>query len=260
MSVDDLDFADVDFQRTALKVVVCQARFDPLLRMAYEPPIGFQETIRHIFPQLESRSAVPTIALTIGDGGVEPQIPVPHEAEQIQPQVWKFRTADNLWSVGLDAASFSLETTDYNTFEDFAERFRVVFEAMLASYPQIDHFTRVGLRFVNVFDVATFGGDGWLRKFNPTLMGAAADEIVGPSVQTSVHQLILAENDWVIKLRYGNERNGDYRLDLDHAVEGQVPVADVPGRIAEFNQRLYNIFRWATSEEMYNDMGPQPRA
>ncbi len=259
MSVEDLNYEDVDFERTGLKVVVCQARFEPLLRISYEPPIAFQEIIREMYPDLEARREAPALALRLSEGRLEPQVTLSGEAPQGEPTVWNFHTSDETWTVGLSGSSLSLETSAYTTFQEFSERFFVVFQAFQAAYPDIDHFTRLGLRFVNVFDKQQFGGDDWRPRFNPILMGIAADDHLGPSVTASVQQFTIAEDDWTITVRHGNEQGGEYRLDLDHAVAGRVPLADVADKVGAFNRRLYNIFRWAISEVMYDDMGPRPR-
>ncbi len=257
MTVNDLSYPDVEFERTGLKAVVCQLRYETLLRISYEPPITLQEGIRHMFPELEARKEAPTIALRLFEGRLEPEITLPGEVPQGEPTVWNFHSSDMTWTAGLSGSSLSLETSAYTNFQEFSDRFALLIQAFLAAYPSIDHFTRLGLRFVNIFDREQFGGNGWRFRFNPTLMGIAADAHLGPSVTASVQQFTLSEEDWTITVRHGTEPGGDYRLDLDHSVAKSVATAEVLDRITSFNARLYNIFRWAISEEMYNDMGPR---
>lgn len=258
MSVNDLEYEDVDFARTALKAVVCQARYEPLLRISHEPPIDFQEAIRSVFPGLEARKEETALEFRISEGKIEPQVPA--ESAPTEPTVWNFTTDDKTWTVGLSGKSLSLETSAYSTFEEFSKRYDLVFQAFLAAYPNIDHFTRLGLRFVNVFEQEEFGQGGWQERFNPVLMGVEADDLIGPSITASLGQFIIKEDDWTITVRHGNDAEGnEYKLDLDHAVTGKVAISDVPELIVTFNRHLYDIFRWAISEVMYHDMGPQSR-
>lgn len=246
MSLSDLKYPEVEYRRTALKTVVCQLKFNPILRIGHELPVQFQESVRGAFPQLIREESA---AFSIAPG---PSV----EALPAAPAVWRFMTEDETWRAGLAVNFLSLETTGYQHFPDFQNRFSILQQALESAYG-IDHYTRVGLRYINMFTPDDFPG-GWRDKFNPQLVGVMADPTLGSLVNESKQSFILAEDDWTVTVRHGTE-NGAYRLDIDHATEARVDAKDVTQCLRRFNQRAYQVFRWAISEATHDQMEARSR-
>ena len=243
MGISDLSYPRVRYRRTGLQTVLCQLRFSPILKIGQELPVEFQELVRKDFPKFEREQST---GFRIGPGMVEP---LPSA-----PAVSRFRTEDDTWTVGLAVDSLSLETTRFVDFPDFEGRLSVV-EGAVRSVYGIDHYSRVGLRYINVFRPEEFPG-GWLDRFNAQLLGAMADPVLGTAVRESQQVLKLADEDWTIVIRHGTE-DGNYRLDIDHATEARVEAGDVLPRLGSFSARIYQVFRWAISERMHEEMEPE---
>jgi uncharacterized protein (TIGR04255 family) len=220
---------------------VCQLRFNPILVIGQEHPAEFQEQVRREYPLFSEETGT---GIRIGPGA---------SVETIPPQfeVWRFKTEDGCWVIGLGVGFLSLESTSYEHFDDFQARFQLAKQALERVYG-IDHYTRVGLRYVNIFSPDDFPGD-WREKFNPKLLGVMADEAIGRHVVLSRHTFQVAEGDWTIVVRHGTE-NGSYRLDIDHALEARVASRDIDERLRQFNKRVYQIFRWAISDKTVEEM------
>jgi uncharacterized protein (TIGR04255 family) len=256
VGIDDLAIPEVTLNRTGLKVVICQLRFDPLLRIAHDPPLQFQEMLRSAYPKLESRLSATQVELSLGEGVELMREPLRQSGGQSK---WLFKTDDETWTAALDLNSVSLETTAYEHFPAFAERFRLVFNTFRECYPTITEFRRVGLRYVNVFTRDDFPGGDWRTRFNPNLIGPMADDRLGQDIVAALQVFQIAGADWTIRVRHGTEDDG-YRLDMDHATESLVFDHQVVERIERFNKRLYQVFRWAISEEFLNEMEPSERS
>lgn len=241
MSLAELDYPEVHFTRTGLKTVVCQVTFNPILRIGQEPPADFQELVRGAFPQFFKEESA---EFRIAPGAAVEALPV-------EPAVWRFRSEDEAWTAGLAINFLSLETTGFRDFADFESRFSILEEALQSVY-HIDHYVRVGLRYINIFTADDFPG-GWQRKFNPQLLGPMADPVLGGQVRETRQAFVLAEGDWIIRVRHGTD-NDQYRLDIDHATEAHVHAADLAERLRDFNRRTYQVFRWAISEELREEM------
>jgi len=256
LSIADLNFEEVDFGRSALKTVVLELRFNPILTISNHAPAEFQDQVRGTFPKLSAdRSALMELRVSQGLQGVGEV----STAQSIQPEglVWRFRTEDDDFVASLAVGSLSLETTAYIDFPDFWTRFRVLLAALQACY-QVEHFTRIGLRYVNMFAADEFAGD-WRTRFNPLLLGPLTDKAFGEDVKVHVGQFLIAENDWTITVRFGVDAKGDYRLDLDHATLAKIEPSDIEDRVRVFNRRAYQVFRWSLSESMYQEMEPRKR-
>ncbi|MCJ7511194.1 MAG: TIGR04255 family protein, partial [Dehalococcoidia bacterium] len=236
----DLDHPEVHYPRTGLKTVVCQVRFNPILKIGQQLPAEFQDLVRHAFPQFFQEESA---EFRIAPGALE--------AVPSTSLVWRFRSDDGSWTAGLASGSLSLETTQYRDFGDFESRFRIVEQALESVYG-LDHYVRVGLRYINIFTPDEFPGR-WSDKFNPTLVGPMADPILGSKVRESRQAFILAHEDWTIRVSHGTE-NDHYRLDIDHATEVRVDAKDVLERLRDFNGRIYQVFRWAISDELRGEM------
>ena len=246
MSISDLSYPRFQYGRTALQTVVCQLRFNPLLKIGQELPIAFQDLVRSEFPKFfRAGSAGFRIG---GPGTIEALPPTPTGSQ--------FKTEDEQWTAALGVDSLSLETTGaYRDFPDFERRFSVIEQAFQAIY-QVDYYARVGLRYVNAFEEERFPG-GWLDKFNPQLLGPMADPVLGSQVTQNIQVFILADEDWTVSVRHGNEEH-HYRLDIDHATEGHIQAGTVIERLRTFNKRIYQVFRWAISDTMHERMEPAP--
>ena len=245
MSISDLNYPEVRYSRTGLKAVVCRLTFNPILKIGQEVPAAFQDLVRHEFPKLFQEEST---GFRIGPG---PSM----EALPPQPAVWRFRTEDDCWTAGLAVNFLSLESTRYEHFPDFESRFRVIQQALESVY-QTDHYVRVGLRYINAFSPDEFPG-GWGARFNPMLLGVIADSTLAGEVKESRGSFILAGDDWTIVVRHGTE-NGTYRLDIDHASEAGVRADEVGQRLKEFNGRIYQVFRWAITSSMHEEMEATP--
>lgn len=243
----DLSFPHVNYRRTGLQTVVCQLKFDPILRIGLEPPVAFQDEVRHAFPKFFQEESA---GFRIAPGaGVEALPPT--------PATWRFRTDDDAWTAGLAINFLSLETQRYQHFREFEGQFSILHEALRSAYG-VDHYSRVGLRYVNVFKPEEFPG-GWLHRFNPQLLGPMADPSVGSEVAESRQVFVLSNDDWTIKVLHGSD-NGRYLLDIDHATEARVEANGVAERLRAFNRNIYQVFRWAISEAMHEEMEPVSHA
>src|SRR5439155_23694184 len=165
---------------------------NPLLKIGQELPIAFQEHVRAEFPQfLRTGSA----GFRIAQGGIE-ALPPPAASSQ-------FKSEDAQWTAALGVESLSLETTAYHDFPDFERRFSVIERAFRNIY-EVDHYSRIGLRYVNVFEEQEFPG-GWLDKFNAQLLGPLADPVVGGDIAEIVQLFNVSGGDWTITVRHGKD-------------------------------------------------------
>ncbi|MBI2912769.1 MAG: TIGR04255 family protein [Chloroflexi bacterium] len=247
MTIDNLSYPYVKYRRAALTTVVCQVKFNAILRIGQEVPVAFQDRVRGEFPKFEREAAA---GFRVGPGIVE--------ALPVSPPVPRFRTEDGAWTLALGVDNMSLETSRYQDFPDFERRFVVAEESLRQVYG-IDHYVRVGLRYINTFRTSEFAG-GWADRINPLLLGPLTDPAVGSQVTDYIQAFKIAEADWTILIRDGVTDSGDYQLDIDHATEVRVPAQDVIDRIRDFNRRVYQVFRWAITERMHEEMEPESHA
>lgn len=251
MALADLAYPECDYGKTGLTTVVCQLRFNPILKIGQATPVDFQDRVRQAFPEFVREESI-ELRLALGAS-----FPTTVESLPPTPATWRFRTEDGAWVAGLASNFLSLETRDYRHFPDFAQRFAVVLSALTDVYG-IRSFGRVGLRYVNLFKGEQFPGP-WAGRINPSLLGPLADAQISSDVTGAQQLFALANDDWTIAVRHGLDDSGNYLLDFDHATESKVHVDSVAPRLVEFNKRIFQVFRWSITDQMHEEMEPTPR-
>lgn len=246
MSISDLAYPQVRYARPAVRTVVCALQFNPILKIVQEPPADFQEHVRGVFPRFSRADSV-ELQLAVGEG--------PPLSALRRAAAWRFQTEDEHWTAALSTESVSLETAAYQTFPNFEQKLEVLYGALRAVY-EVDHFVRIGLRYVNVFEAPRFPG-GWIARLNPALLGPMADQRIGENVVDCKQVFTISDGDWVINVRHGREGN-DYLLDIDHATQVAGALDEVAAKLRSFNDRAYQIFRWAITDRLHDEMEPGP--
>jgi len=156
------------------------------------------------------------------------------------------------WSVSLRSSTFSLETKNYENFEDFLGRVQWVVEQAVR-FIDSDFFTRVGLRYVNMLPVR---GDptGWL---NEDLVKPLTDNVFGNptkylqniSGSTSDGQFNFGHG-----LEDGNDSERSYVLDFDFYRE-EVKAEDFKKLLCAFNALNFKLFSWCIGSKASNYLG-----
>ncbi len=151
----------VPLSQQPLALVLAQVKFSPIRQMdRYIPEIqeGFRQ---HGFP-VERAGKFQQIKFGPGAG-----VPV----DVIEQQRWEYRTKDETWSILVTQDSVVLQTTAYNRFENFVDRFQHAVRTVLET-TRHDHLgvvQRVGLRYVDV--VQPREGEDFRTYLRPGLHG-----------------------------------------------------------------------------------------
>ena len=137
-----------------MRLAVCELRFPTLLELETGSPTAFQKAVRHEYPIYERATDIALNPGTVTGSTAH-----------------RFRSKSGKWTVSFRQSTLSLETTAYNSFDEFEKRLHFVVSAA-AKTMDTDFYTRVGLRYVNAIEVSQDGLAGWVN-----------DDLVGPLVQ-----------------------------------------------------------------------------
>jgi uncharacterized protein (TIGR04255 family) len=194
--------------------------------------------------------------------------PAPGAIDQQATTTRLFVDAEQRWTVMVSETAVSLETTGYESREDFCKRARELFDAVasVATPPVVD---RVGLRYVDRLreerDIAQL--DDYVTPRLRVLHGAVAGDLV---IEHSVSETLVrvAENDRMM-VRSGLLPPGGgfdpsipqlsvptWVLDIDiYTAVGQLQFdsALLDERIRRYADHVYSFFRWATTDAFLKD-------
>lgn len=159
------------FERAPLVHVLAQVRYAPVLTISRSIP-AIQEGLKKAgFPRYAKGEAQNIVFKP----GAPPRIDTVER--------WDFLTRDKKTGVILTPEFVLLQTTAYETFQQFGELLRAVFDVVGTSV-EIDIVERLGIRYVDVVRVDE--GESFSSYLKPGLVGFPFSEILDPEFQQAI--------------------------------------------------------------------------
>jgi uncharacterized protein (TIGR04255 family) len=226
------------YARNFIRLAVCELRFPTLFEIESEtPPLALAKALRREYPTHELLKYSVSIGapVTPSNGHV-------------------FRSKKGRWTVTLRASALSVETSDYASFDELAQRMGFVLKAAEGTI-DTDFFTRVGLRYINVLPCEPERAADWI---NPALVGPLAagtygsvheywQRVQGP---TAVGGYTFHHGVQVVPGAPARE----YLLDFDFFKE-DVPVAETLDVVRKLHQLEFSMFRWSLGPKAEEFLG-----
>ncbi len=243
---------EIKLGRPPLDEVICQVKFAPVLRIAKELPIEFQESIRDRFPGLNIEQGV--LVQIPGFGSTQQPVIDP------TPKIYRFISLDGKTNVSLATDFFALSTKKYTHWQNFKRDFAVIYQKVEEIF-RPGFVNRIGLRFVNRFTLRNTGSkdiNELLDLFRPELTCLIrADAWRTPIELLSQIQLEDGKAKLAIRTGFGKEKNEPFFvLDFDYYEEGQKSADGVVRSIEEYHSRIYDAFRWCLLDNSLNRFSP----
>ena len=259
---------EVPLARAPLARVIAQARFPPILAIRVPDKVAVvQEALRETYPNL-SQEQVHSIELTSGE------TPNFH-----QGLIWRLadREKDARWRVSLGVDFVALETSSYDSRNDFLNRLGVVVSAVEQAFKPASA-SRFGLRYIDRLTGEAINRVGEL--IHPEVLGIVRPpENPPPALRESLIHLMteaqfLAQDGARIQGRWGQlPENATYDphalepvakpswiLDLDMFTTESLPFASeqLLKTAMGFAESLYWLFRQMVTEEFLKFYGGEP--
>lgn len=236
---------EIQLKKSPLNEVVCQVKFPPILRIANELPIEFQDAIRTRFPGLEIERGVLVKLPSINGADI------PHF--EPSPKIFRFSTSDGKASVALTTDFFALSTKGYSHWSDFLSDLSLV-EKTVRDIFQPAYGIRIGLRFINKFTKENTD-----CKTTQELLTLFRNELIC-LIQTDAweeldemfSQLIVRDNHSKLAIRRGfgtEQKEPFFLLDFDYFEEGQIGLDNLVPRMERYHSCIYDAFRWCIKDE-----------
>ena len=244
---------DVRLRRAPLAEVICQVRFPPILRIANEHPVAFQERIRERFPHL-----------AVEQGMIVHMAPMAMEppSAKAQPRIFRFRTPDGHTVVSLALDFYALSTVAYTHWADFLDLLQFVNQAAREVY-NVPYAVRVGLRYINHLTFENTGASSIAELWDvlrPELTVLLRSECWDEPLEMLSQLLLSADTNEHLTLRTGFKggENPLFLLDFDYYTEGNISLGNLPSRCQRYHDVIYNAFRWCIRDEKLAVFDPVP--
>ncbi len=250
------DYQCERLERSPLAAVIAQVRYSPfptLDRTRFAPFIDGVSSDYPFFSEDKTSAVVidPSGAMRVQDGET----------------LYRFTSADQLWSVSIGLTSMTLECRGqaYEGIEDFQRRFSRVAHLLQQLGPKKQ--LRFGFRFVN--EIRLEGGDEyqfWYEALNHDVLGYNAEHQFDGKVETTVSEVVVQRNDGTVRLRRGFlsgttvaplptphpmpiAHGPFYMIDIDYYDERVADYdPDFGGRLRAYNAYLFRVFHWIVGE------------
>lgn len=176
----------------------------------------------------------------------------------------EFISADGAWKINLTRTFMSITTSNYSTWEDFIEKFIGPLNALSNIYHPA-FFTRVGLRYVDVFCRSRLGLEEceWSDLIQPYFLG-----LLGSSVSKNV-----MENNGVCEVECDDKAsriristnlvnrldNNEqcFLIDSDVYTNNRVSLGDIQNRLSYLHERSSRLVRFAIRDRLHEGMEPE---
>lgn len=230
----------VRYRNNVIQKAVCELKFPTLYGLEREhPPAGLANALRKLYPQHSILDG-----LNVGPTGVAQNFAYVFADKKARTQV-VFR-----------ASSVALETTSYQTFEDFLDRLLVI-TGIAQAVIDSEFFTRVGLRYINALPYGHGAIGEWV---NPQLVGALSAGAFGAPEEFNGRIAGKIAEDAGFTLSHGigqgsENSKSDYVLDLDFWQE-DVPSAEIEEVVTRLHDLEHRMFHWSLAPAAFDYMGP----
>lgn len=227
------------FARNFISQAVCELRFPTLFELESDrPPADFVRAVRKEFPTYQPVTDVKFSKDEIG-----------------QNRAHAFKSRKERWTVNLKAASFSLETSHYDSFEEFESRLGLVLSAATRVI-DTEFFTRIGLRYINVIPCGVREVGDWI---NQALVAPLASGFFGDPDEYRQRVVGATEGGGGFLFNHGlgmDAKTGrpQYFLDYDFFVE-DVPVDQALATVRKLHDAEHDLFRWSLGAKARQHLG-----
>ncbi len=240
------------FGRNPLEVVVCQLRFDPILKVQ-QRVAEFQDQVRSRFPQYEESEAE-LFELRLPES----------EVHSRKVRTFTLSARAEKASVTIGDQSIALQYgahRDRRTLIEDAQLVLGVFDRCFAPVSR----RRLGLRYVNLIDREQIGaalgrGVDWADLIAPGFLGVQSGlaDLDGTRFAT---EFTSPMPRGAMTARFGilplpSRSNLVFRLDIDRYCEDDLASVDVAALLETFADDIYRLFRAAAGKALIDWMEP----
>ena len=249
----------VKLQQAPLKRVICQLRFPTILGFSASTMRPFQQAIEDSYPLIHVEKVIVGVAIMGAD--VNPtQVDI--------KDVFRFAVADGDTTVAVSEDFISLETTNYDRFTHFSERWEGLMTSALATLG-VRHQARLGLRYTNIIerDTAADTIDTWTGVIQEHLLRPiqAISAPIGATAFAEQHVVRANTEHGGIVFRHGFPTPPEeqlpigYMLDIDNYDDKPKTIA-IPQhlvQLAQWDHQSYALLRASVSDAQWASFGPE---
>lgn len=254
----------VVYSRNLLDRVICQLRFPPILTIDTKLPADFQESIRKRFPGFRAKDetafAIPqSMQKDIPTAFLQNIVPSGDAAKN-----YEFISEAEDWTVNLTRTFVALTTKQYKNWEDFKEMLNAPLAA-LTKYYEPSHFSRVGLRYIDIVKRRELGLDNidWSGLLDFHILGLLASPNIKADIRSyeAKYEMRLDDGNSMVRITTGLVQSPDsdetwFLIDSDFSEVGRVDRVRAMERLDYFHRQASRLIQSVITRRLHDAMGP----
>lgn len=253
----------VIYKKNPLSSVICQLRYPSILKIDSEVPSAFQDSITPEYPLYTEKTGFQQEISSGLKARFTPEI-MEHLTRTSVTKDHEFCGEDGIWKINLTRTFLSISTPKYTRWEDFTKRFQSSYAALLAIY-RPPFFTRIGLRYVDIFDRSKLGlqDENWTELLQKHFLGLLSTS-VGDKVRSceNVYEISLLDEESIVRITTSFVKNVQsneqcYMVDSDFYVPKRISPEKAFDRLHFLHQRATRLIQWIITPKLHNAMEPQ---
>lgn len=254
----------VVYKKNPLDQVICQLRFPPILKIDADIPAEFQDRVRKEFPnysETTERRVEPSPRIK---GQIPPEL-LSQLLQSTSTKNYEFSSEDGYWKINLTRTFVALTANKYERWERFKGKLEIPLRALIEIYSPA-HFSRIGLRYIDVIKRSALGLDGvsWTDLLQPYILGILDAPEISDFVQNSEsrYEIGLSDGESTVRMITKLVEAADnseicYMIDSDFFNTKKTPINDTMDRLDYFNKRASRLIQWCITDRLNKSMEPQ---
>lgn len=240
---------EICYKNDYLTQVIARIDFaSPIQKFTQELPAKLSEKALVIFPILEPRQAIAT-ELRISPKAVEPK-----RTELTEWNFWGKNREKRL--VILNTAIF-VEYKHYANYESFKKDFTDIIEVLFAEVPEVVA-NRLGIRYINNFEIPDGDPFGWDEYFNAHLLSTIKFVDDKNTISRAFNNLELNFADFNLRFQFGmpnpdypaSIRKRHFVLDLDAYHQGLQTFPEIPSSLDRYHDKIQYLFEASITDKL----------
>lgn len=251
------DLRSICYSRNFLKQVV--ARVDlvsPVLHLRSDLPKSISKSVLEHFPIPEPKKKIrQQIHLEEGE----------FETLQLEETEWNFFGKNRGKHLRLSPEAFWVEYSKYESYEKLRDEFQDVTKAFFEEFDEAQP-SRLGVRYVNVFDIAGDDPLDWQELIEDSLlgifgyaMGSGQPTRIFNTYETAFEDFNLRFHSGVFNSDYPAPiRQRQFILDYDAYHQGALEPSEIAANLDSFHSEIQKLFERNITAKMREVLGEKP--
>lgn len=248
-----------EFNKNYLRNVVLQVKFDKKKELHKKIEV-FKDVFEKDFPRYKELKGH-ELNVTIG----KDQTPVVQPSSTVENGFeLRSESGNKSLNCSLDAVTLNIAGAEYLNFEQlkpFISKLQELLEKC-----ELGNLARISIRKINIIDFSIPERESItpyeLMEYilNKDLVGRNSAMPNASSIKQSIQNLSLAEEDYLLNLKYGmllhnwKDQSGQIIVDIDCIKNNAISIDDLPTQFELINDEIFNIFNWSLSEEALKEL------